>query len=265
MSQAEDDNGVFRKAIDAHRDTYYVRYQPADARYSFALLQLTFLDAQPDVDAVRLTVEQELAYWLKRYPVPAMASAYDTKEDLIHVFLDTRSSLLMGFVDAQSGETVCKWGGYEDDELPSVQFEAEYQNGVYGDLPSRLKSEVRQEAYRQVRRTGRGIRIAVFLLVGVPVLIELLSLGLDWLGYLLSAVSISLGLYKLGKTMGWWKPTARALEEAEKERKMKHYYYHCELNPDGFNRLKADNFEREAILRTHEESLRLRTSSSGRN
>jgi hypothetical protein len=29
----------------------------------------------------------------------------------------------------------------------------------------------------------------------------------------------------------------------EKERKMAHYFYHCERNPDGFARLRNENFE----------------------
>ena len=258
MIHPEDDSGVFRKKIEEYRVNYYVSYQPADARYSFALIQLTFLDEEPDVASVRQAVEYELAYWLKRYPVPVMASAYDAKEDLIHVVSETRMSLLMGFMDRQTGDVVSRWGGYENDELPVDQLEAEYLSRVYDGVPSRLKSQVRKDAYDQARKTGRGIRIAVFLLVGVPILIELISLGVNWLGYLLSAVSIALGLYKLGKAMGWWKPLARELEEAEKERKMKHYYYHCELNPEGFNQLKSENHEREAMLRTHEESQRLR-------
>jgi hypothetical protein len=34
-------------------------------------------------------------------------------------------------------------------------------------------------------------------------------------------------------------------ERQEKELKMRHYYYHCDRNPDGFARLKAENFAKD--------------------
>ena len=34
---------------------------------------------------------------------------------------------------------------------------------------------------------------------------------------------------------------------AEKRQKMEHYFYHCERNPEGFMRLKVENFERETM------------------
>lgn len=58
--------------------------------------------------------------------------------------------------------------------------------------------------------------------------------------------------------MGWLKPTQREKEKAEKDLRMEHYFYHCEQNPEGFIRLKNENFEREAITRTHVEADALR-------
>ncbi len=31
---------------------------------------------------------------------------------------------------------------------------------------------------------------------------------------------------------------------------MRHYYYHCERNPEAFERLKIENFRQEEISRT---------------
>jgi hypothetical protein len=58
--------------------------------------------------------------------------------------------------------------------------------------------------------------------------------------------------------LGWIKPSQREKQKAEKDLKMQHYFYHGELNPDGFNRLKIENFDREAIERTHKEADALR-------
>lgn len=265
MSFLIDDHGVFRNAIKEHRQSYFVSYQPADVRYSFALIQLTFLDEHTDVAQVKHAVEYELNYWLRRYPLPVMASAYNAKEDLIEVSPKTGQSLLMGFVDRKTGDVLSRWWGHEIEELPTEQMAPEYQTRVYKGIPFRLRSQVRREALNHARTMGRGIRVAVFFLVGVPLLIEIVSLGIDWLGYLLAAIGVSVGIYKLGKTMSWWKPTKREQEDDEMDRKSKHYYYHCELNPEGFNRLRNENFEREAIQRTQEESEQLRQPGLNRN
>jgi hypothetical protein len=47
-------------------------------------------------------------------------------------------------------------------------------------------------------------------------------------------------------------------EKAEKEQKMAHYFYHCEQNPEGFSRLKIENFKVEAIENTRKESEEIR-------
>jgi hypothetical protein len=55
------------------------------------------------------------------------------------------------------------------------------------------------------------------------------------------------------------KLTQREKEKAEKDLRMRHYYYHCEQNPEGFNRLKIENFERDAIKQTHLEAEEIRS------
>ena len=40
----------------------------------------------------------------------------------------------------------------------------------------------------------------------------------------------------------------------EKSERMEHYYLHCERNPAGFQRLKIENFESDAIERTRAEA-----------
>jgi hypothetical protein len=43
------------------------------------------------------------------------------------------------------------------------------------------------------------------------------------------------------------------IDAAEKERKMAHYYYHCELNPQGFEKLRYENFKKDGIRNIQEE------------
>jgi hypothetical protein len=244
---------VFRQAIKEHRGNYYVSYKPADIGYSIAIVQLTFPRPVVDLEIVRQAMEQELENWLEQYPIPTMVTSFDAKDDVLYVSSNQDESHLIGYVNQQTGKVVKHWRFLGNNELPAEQMETTYAARIYEGLPFRRQEDVRLEAYRNARSTGRAIRLIVFLVVGVPVLIEIVSLGIGWIGYALSAISISVGLYKLGKAMEWIKPSKREQMKAEENLKMGHYFYHCERNPDGFNRLKIENFERESIERTIEE------------
>jgi hypothetical protein len=249
---------VFRDKVKEHHGNYYVSYQPADTRFPFAIIQLTFLDNGSDVAVVKSAMEHELENWLSRFRVPVMVSSFDAKDDLIRIDDESDQSHLMGYVDLQTGEMIQRWGLLKDNELPPEQRDAGYLARVYEGVPFRLQKTVRQNAIREARTMGRSIRMIVFLLAGVPLLIEIVSLGVTWVGHILVGVSITAGLYKLAKMMGWLKPTQRAKDIAEKDLRMKHYFYHCERNPEGFNRLKIENFEREAIHQNHLEADQIR-------
>lgn len=253
-----DNEKVFRDKVKEHRGNYYVSYQPADARFPFAIIQLTFLGNGTDVSVVKSAMEHELKIWLSRFRVPVMVSSFDAKDDLIRTATESDQSHLTGYVDLQTNEIIQRWGLLKDDELPSEQMDAGYLARVYEGVPFRLQEVVRQNATRETRAMGRSIRMIVFLLAGVPLLIEIVSLGVTWVGHVLAGISITAGLYKLTKTMGWLKPSQRAKEKAEKDLRMRHYFYHCEENPEGFNRLKIENFEREAIEKNQFEADQIR-------
>jgi len=251
---------VFRDGIKEHRGSYFVIYKPADVSTSLALVSIVFPETSVEITEVRRAMEQELRHWLNRFAVPVMVSAFDAKDSLIHFSEGPYESHLMGYIDPHTGGLVQRWGLFKNNELPIEQMDAEYLKRVYESVPFRLQEEVRYKAQRDARTTGRVIRLIVFLTVVVPVLIEVVSLGVTWLGHLLAGISISAGLYKIGKAMGWLKPTKRDKEKDEKEQKMGHYFYHCERNPEAFNRLKCENFEREAIEQTRKESEAIRNN-----
>jgi len=249
---------VYRDVINEHRGDYYVTYRPADLRTPFAVVQLTFPREIGEAAKVKKAMESELEYWVRKYPVPAMVTAFDAKEDVVHISDNADESHLIGFIDTHSGHVSRFWKLLEQHELPAEQMEEKYLAEVYKEVPFRRQADVRKMAYQRARASGRAVRLFVFLVVGVPVLIEIVSLGIDWIGYLLSVISVSVGLYKLSRAMGWIKPSKKEQEKAEKELKMSHYYYHCEKNPEGFNRLKVENFERETIESTLREEAMIR-------
>jgi hypothetical protein len=82
--------------------------------------------------------------------------------------------------------------------------------------------------------------------VVIPAIIAILG----WANLLIGAIALAYSLYQAVikglKLAGKLKPTAKEIKLMEKERKMEHYYYHCECNSDGFRRLMIENFEKEA-------------------
>lgn len=245
---------VYRDEIREGRRDYFVTYQPADDRFSFALVDLVFPGGRIEDIRVAQAMEDEFEIWLKRYPVPVMVSAFDAKEDLIGVHGDAGESHLMGYRDSRTGEFVRRWGLLKENELPAEQTNAEHLQSAYRGVGFRDQTAVRKAAQRKTTSVIRAARAIIFFVVAVPVLIEIISLGVAWLGHVLSAISITAGAYKAGKAFGWLKPTKRGLAKAEELRRMEHYYWHCERNPEAFNRLKIQNFEREAIDRTRKEA-----------
>ena len=249
---------MFRDKVKKHRGKYFVIYNPADGDSWLAMVSLVFPDDTVDISEVRHAMDEELRYWLNRFAVPVMVFAFDAKDGLIPCSEEPNESNLMGYIDPSSGRVVHKWGTFKEDEMPSEQKDAGYLERIYQGVPFRLQEKVRDEVRHETRVRGKVIRAIVFFYAGGAVLIELVALGVNWLGHVLASVSIATGTYKLGKAMGWLKPGKREKEKAEKERKMGHYYYHCERNPEAFNRLKRENFERETIERIYKESEEIR-------
>lgn len=251
---------VWRDVLKEHRGLYYVTYQPADSRRKFASLDLVFYDGTPTPKEIHGLMEEEMKLWLTRFKVPVMISSFDCKESLIHLPKGEGGSNLMAFVDPQNGEIMTRWGLFQNEELPQKQRTEEYFREVYHNLSFRYADDVREQAMLKQRKLHVGLRIfrIVFVfVVALPVLIELVSLGVVWLGWLLQVISILGGLYKVAKAFGWIKESKSACEEIERQRKMEHYFYHCERNQRGFERLKAENFDSESAERTRREAANL--------
>jgi hypothetical protein len=245
---------VFRDKIREPRDNYFVEYCPVIAGMPFATLQVVYPSEKDDNAKIRSVMEKELLHWLARFPVPIFASSFDTKGDLIHL---PNSPHLMGYVDAK-GQIIKLWRQMKNEELPADQIDPGYLARVYKDIPFRFAKDVREKVRRDSRFSIAVAFTIIFFTAVVPVLIEMISLGLEWLKYLLEGMSLLKGGYEIGKAFGWLKPSQCEKERSEKKSKMEHYYYHCERNPKAFQSLKLENFEAEAISKIRSEDAALR-------
>ena len=97
--------------------------------------------------------------------------------------------------------------------------------------------------------------------VVVPAGVAILEWWSDWLGVVVLVYSLYKAIEKALRLMGRWpKSKAEAQKEAE-EARMCHHHYHCERNPEGFERLKLENFERWAREDIQKEANALRSSA----
>jgi hypothetical protein len=254
VQAADDEEDVYREPIKERRETYYVTYQPADSRFCFAFLNLVYPENVPDKTQIADNVSQEVVEWLSRYPVPIVAAAFDATDECVN---DSPASLqFIGFVDPNTSRIVSRWSTLSDKDLPAEHLRPSYLATVYKSIPWKSKLLVRQQVDQKARGLKLGLqifRIISIFGVGIPLLIEIISLGVAWIGYVLATISISAGAFKLGKVLGWIKPSKRQLVKDKEMQKMRHYFYHCELNPIAFNQLKIENFERQSIEETQKE------------
>jgi hypothetical protein len=199
-------------------------------------------------------MEEELSFWLKRYRVPLFVTSFDVKGDLISI---EPYSHLTGFLDADN-HLVKRWGEFTNDEFPADQVTQGYLASVYRDVPFRFAEDVRVKVRREARiMKATGLSIVLFTVI-IPLLIEMVSWGVEWLGHLLEFGSFLKGLHEIGKPLGWIKPSQKETDKALRKQKMEHYFYHCEKNPAAFQKLKFENFEseeRKSILQ-EDEALR---------
>jgi hypothetical protein len=200
-------------------------------------------------------MEEELSRWLERYNVSVMVSVFDAAGDLISL---TPSSHLMGKKN-ELGHVDKIWGFFESKELSPLPPDALQE--IYHDIPFRTIEEICAEAYSSLKRRRFAFRISMALLiiwlVLIPVSIELLGVANPVIGVLVLAYSLWKAFVQFMKLLGKWPEGRKEKEQTERKRRMEHYFWHCERNAEGFQRLKIENFEREGREQTVREAAAL--------
>ena len=248
---------VHFESIKEERELYFVEYQPPVANNEFATLNLIF-PTEVAWERVKEALDEEVEHWLQRYSVPLMVWAWDEKEDIIRPPNGCGDSLV-AWSSADSGEVV-KSRNIErlDDFLRGTPFHPDWRT-IYVDIPVRTHAEVKSEARDKLSEQKRQNRLLrVFLTLWLAVIpagyVVFEFLGPEWLGLIglvfvmWKALTTSLGIWNLTKA------SDREEKERDKRSKMEHYFYHCERNPEGFLRLKSENFREDARQRVRDEA-----------
>ncbi len=253
---------LFEKKAE-HRGWYFVEYSPPIELHRFASVDLTILDSAGKAKIAE-AMESELRVWLARYHIPIMVSACDSKEDLIHLEPVRGRSHLMGFAPKGQQEPNLYWRLLTDEELPGDALDRNSLKKIYHDIRYRIWTNedverVRKENVRMVRTAW--LILSVWLVV-IPITVIVLGETSVWVARMVLAYSLWKVLVQVLKLMGKWKKSPREKEEEREELERDHHHYHCKNNPQGFLRLKIENFEKETRERVYKEAEALKQASA---
>lgn len=255
---------LYFEPIKEGRSSYFVEYHPPVSDNPFATLSLVY-PATYELDSVADSMKTEVAHWLARYPVPIMAWAYDAAENLIRPHGAADDGLLVGWYAPGTSTLTCAWRLKELPPLLNDTTNLPDWRTIYKGVPFRTDAEVKANANRELTKAGKQNRILKIILVIwlsiVPTTWAIIQyLGPEWL-----AIAVLLySLWQAGRTARklFWpaSPSKSEKAKAEIESKMRHYFYHCERNPEGFARLKGENLENEVRERILKEANALDVS-----
>jgi len=240
------------------RGWYYIEYRPAISGIKFASLNLVITEARPKKKIVS-AMEKEVELWLSRYPVPIFAAAWDDKEDRYDFSGIKPNNHLIGFFDSDN-KLRLHWESVKDEEIPDLTSDQEYLDNLYADLDFKTYAELDVERQKRIKGIRRGSFLLVMWLVVIPLSVEILEFSSDWLSAIVLLYSASKGLETWLELRGKLPKSKRDKEKEEEERLKNHYYYHCQMNPEGFRRLRLENFEKMAKDQIAKEAESLRKS-----
>ncbi len=249
MNPDHDDNGFILWEVQKEpRNGYYVEYVPPRSDNWLATLNLIFLSPTPIHKIIEL-LEAEFKYWAEKYPVPLMASAFDDTDSLISLSPNKTSNNINGFYDTATRQLKSSWLLMKDKEFPEQLKTKKHLQDVYQGIPARTEKEIKADAVAQRKQIHRAKSLLVLSLfiwfIVVPLVIKYFENLYVWFATILLFISYIQNAKKWLKHAGYIKPSEQEKRDAEKESKKNHYFYHCERNPNGFIRLKIENFDNE--------------------
>lgn len=246
--------------IKEDRGDYYIEYIPL-FRQSYAFLNLIFLH-EYETAKVADIMEQELDTWLSRFPIPTIVFSFDNKEDNISVESVRPCNFIIGFIDPVTKKRSKHWQLVSDEIFPKEQLEDSYILNIYKDLPSQTLEEIgAQNKKGQLikKRIGRAWSIIALYTLTPLIMVYFLGLASPVFGLLVFLYSLWIGVKKYLKITGRWRKSKKEVQKEHENTKVKHHHYHCEKNPEGFRKLRAENIEQDAINRNQREVEGLRS------
>lgn len=253
----------FYDKIKVDRDWYFVEYFPPTPKSLFAGVTLVVYDqTNKTVEDIANAMEEEAKSWVEKYPIPVFVGAVDKSE--LNLSLDGHRPInnAVAFRDEKSGIVQVYWEVLKNDQIPKLALDETYKDQVYNGLSYRSDADINDlNKSRRIAKRKSVILLVLWLSV-IPAAIAILG----WANPIFSAIALLYSLYKATDKFlivtGKKKQSKKGKKKQEKQMQMEHYYYHCSRNPEGFRKLKQENFENEAQHKVLSEVRELKEKDS---
>jgi hypothetical protein len=252
------------ESVKEHRETYFVEYKPPSGRQTFATLNLVFMGT-PDWPEVETKFKLELRHWIERYPVPVMAWAFDDQEDSLRE-PETGRSWMVAWPGSTTNEIEYS---LDYNELPSSpehdETGADWAK-VYSDIPYETLEQMRERVKQEARERLPYVRLlrlalAKWTFISIAGALIIGFFGPIWFSIIGLAYSIWKATSAAAELMGWKKYSKSKAPRLEEERQIQHYVYHCERNPEGFQRLVRENLNEDIRQQVAQESKSIKAKT----
>lgn len=259
---------VFKSIKESRGDRFFVEYTPPFEGNTFASLSLVYAAESP-IAQIRNDLKQEAMRWIHRYDFPLVASAWSDDDALVDVSSGQDQNHVLAW--NENGQSRILWGRLAEFRIPEAASDQASLRRIFADVPHTTAAERREQVNKEARQTRTGLRVIVAFLVFrravVPAAVALAFYLHPLLGFIGLLGALADALHGGLRVLGYLPKSRKEREDEERMRRLEHFDYHCTRNPEGFERLKAENFAREARERTQQEAERLRSAmpTEGRN
>lgn len=250
-------NDIRFGSLKEDRGWFFVEYSPPMANYRFSLLQLSVVEER-DAQAVASAMESEAREWVKRYPVPVMVTSFSADGSIFSLKGVRPIDNLMAWLDAEESQPVLRWELVKNEVLPDTALNREFLRDIFANVPSKTGAEIQEQVAKDLAARKVGWWLVFIWAVMVPLGVAVLEWWSDLLGLVVLGYAFVKAAIQALRLTGHLPKSARQREKEAEDLKMRHHHYHCERNPEAFERLKAENFRREEIARTKAEALALK-------
>jgi len=253
----------FYEKIKIDREWYFVEYSPVTPKSLFAWVTLIVYDqSEKSNEDIADAMEFEAKVWVEKYSIPVFVCAVDNSEANITFEGLHPINNLAGFLDEKSGDVQIHWEVLKNDRIPKLGLDEAFKEKVYQGLPYKTDQDIARLDENRKKSNRRSVIFLVLWLSVIPAAIAVLG----WANPIVSTVALLFSLYKAIEKFliitGKKKTSEKEKKNQKKQQQMEHFYYHCSRNPEGFQRLKQENFDREAREKVQAEVKDLRNNSS---
>lgn len=242
---------LYFDSVKEKYDTFFVEYRPPLNGFLFATLRITYL-GDVRADAVISDLEKHAMKWVQKYPVSLMAWALDEHGRMIDLRNENGQKYLTALKNGGSFDI--HWDPLPDSAFPTETLDADYLLSVYSDIGHRTQDEVTESAFESIKPMRRLKIIILIWAVFVPAFIAVLEFfSPTWIAVIALLYSFWKAYQEYLLMTGRKEKSDAKIAKEKEELRMRHHHYHCEKNPEGFIRLRNENFKADAKERIKNE------------